>query len=118
MRCRVRARPAQSHTEYANGSGRETVRLIFRPQRTDADAPRKAGSLIKEVGLMKFRFSARPLQARLRSRFGGINSPSRVRKGGRYPRAGWQMRRRAEQGGRDARQQPLRGAARLLGSRE
>jgi BA14K-like protein len=63
------------------------VRLIFRPQRTDAGAPRKAGSLIKEVGLVKFRFSARPLQARLRSRCGGINSPSRVRKGGRYPRA-------------------------------
>src|SRR5216684_3530841 len=56
MRCRVRARPAQSHTEYANGSGRETVRLIFRPQLTDAGAPRKAGSPIKEVGLMKLCF--------------------------------------------------------------
>ena len=53
MVCRVGARPAQSHTEYANGSGREDGAADLPPRRTHAGASRKAGSPIKEVGLMK-----------------------------------------------------------------
>ena len=57
---------------------------------------------------------------------GRINNPERVRKGGRYPRAAWQMHPRPEPDSRDARPYNSRrawsshgrGAARLHGSRE
>jgi len=46
---------------------------------------------------------------------GRINNPERVRKGGRYPRAAWQMRPRAEPDSRDARQRNAQRAWRCQG---
>jgi hypothetical protein len=42
------ARPAQSYTEYANGSGRETVRLISAPSGPTLAPPAKQEAVQKK----------------------------------------------------------------------